>query len=160
MYGIPAFNPQTNAPNNMVHGCVTIARPPTVSQTSAYSVPFSVPDGVYRLNVAFAIGGGGAGGGSNGAPGQHAVNLPLDVFPGEVLLITLGIGGITGLGGAGGATSIGNRLTLTGGTEDSASTDTARRSLLSIGQPITYNNTGSGGVTSLNGYSGCVMLEW
>lgn len=160
MYGIPGLNPTTNAPNNAVHGRVTIARPSTVGQTSAYSVPFSVPDGVYRLNVVFAVGGGGAGGSTNGSPGQHAINFPLEVVPGEILLVTLGIGGITGLGGSGGATSIGNRLTLTGGNEDSAAIDTARRTPLSVGSPLSFNNTGSGGVTALNGYAGSVMLEW
>lgn len=93
---------------------------------------FTVPVGVTKLYVSGCAGGGGGGatlatnsssnltGGSGGGAGQSVINLPITVTPGQVLAITIGVGGVGGTppldnASFGTATRLGNLLNLTGG---------------------------------------------
>lgn len=94
-------------------------------QAGVYS--FAVPADVYILYVDLLIGGGGGGGGAmdstkkggNGGRGQVLYNYLLKVNPGDVILVTIGAGGLGGAAGqngtAGGTTSIGTLLAANGG---------------------------------------------
>ncbi|WP_282372783.1 hypothetical protein [Pseudomonas sp. PS02290] len=98
---------------------------------------FVVPAGIYRIWVSACAGGsagaggGGAtnttgtgGGGAGGSAGQSILWRAFDVVPGQVISITIGVGGIGGTGGGpttgggpgsvGGATVIGTLVTLLG----------------------------------------------
>jgi hypothetical protein len=99
---------------------------------------FTVPDGVTEIYVSGCAGGGGSGGGGGnsttgpkigsggggGGAGQFIIKEPYAVTPGETISITIGAGGVAGLGvngadgtngGTGGDTVIGTLATLTGG---------------------------------------------
>lgn len=158
MWNIPALNPMTNAPNNMVHGSVRLVRPATIGQTTAYSVTFTVPDGVYRVQVS-AIGGGGGGDSSTlyGSPGVCAMYMPIDVVPGQVILCVLGAGG--GASAPGTATSIGNFLTLSGGLGALATTPSYQ--ITPFTAQSQFNNAADTGAGLLDtGRAGIAVFTW
>ena len=162
MYGIPALDPNNNAPNNAVHGWAIIKRPATITAQQPYTAYFSVPQGVCRINIRHAIGGGGAATGPAppyGGMGQVRFNTLIDVVPGEVIPISLGTGAAYPTTAAG-MTSVGNRLTVAGGGNDGAG------ELFGLYSPLAGANpggpladSGSGGAGTV-GYGGQVMLEW
>lgn len=94
---------------------------------------FTVPPGVTQVRVTAVAGGGGSGsslsvlagtiqtGASGGGAGQSIVRQSYAVTPGQVIAITIGVGGSAAPagganGGAGGNTIIGSLVTLTGGS--------------------------------------------
>jgi hypothetical protein len=91
---------------------------PTTSQTdwSATSGSWIVPEGVYSITVKCYGGGGGGGGagnsgaGSGGGGGAFASDItPLNVTPGQTIVVAVGLGGNAGnngSGAAGGASSV------------------------------------------------------
>ena len=160
MWNIPALNPMTNAPNNTVHGSVRLVRPATIGQTTAYSVTFTVPDGVYLMQVS-AIGGGGGGDGSAilGSPGICAMYMPINVVPGQAILCVIGAGGGTSTNGT--ATSIGNYLTLSGGVGDGGGTAASWNQITPFTALSQFNNAAdTGGGTTTSGRAGIAVFTW
>ncbi len=88
---------------------------------------WTVPPGVYSLNV-FAVGGGGGGGGNaagwgsggGGGCGGAINGTSINVSPGQQIAVTVGAGGLggqgAGNGSSGGTTSFGSYLSAAGGS--------------------------------------------
>lgn len=111
--------------------------------TTPATQSFTVPAGVNTISVKAIGGGGGGGGGASnsgsagggaggGGAGLWVDGMIVDVTPGEVLTITLGVGGAGGVGGSAAAAGTNGTLTsiigtgvaiyLTGGGGGSAGT--------------------------------------
>ncbi|MCB8880422.1 hypothetical protein ACELLULO517_09275 [Acidisoma cellulosilytica] len=129
--------------------------------TFAASTSFTVPLGV-RLIRATVVGGGGAGGGTDGtyaAAGGGAGGFASGTFsvtPGVAIAVTVGSGGIGGAagvsGGNGGASSFGTFLSATGGQggqfQDTGSTPGGSGGQGSGGDFVGYGGCGSDGQNS------------
>lgn len=172
---VVTFNGKTTTVNNFVIDALGMAYKVTyaiqLAQITSTPSTFTVPSGLTSILVDAAGGGGGGGGGGmgnksgtaglygsgggGGGGAAQAVKRKLSVSSGEVINITLGLGGTGGLaggttgtsGGTGGngtsgtATVIGSKLTLAGGSFGYG------------GKP--YGNAGgAGGSGASGGYSG------
>lgn len=132
-------------------GTYTVSVAQTVSSTamSSSTSTFTVPAGVYYIEVSLWGGGGGSGGcaatsnfrSAGGASGGFATGI-FSVIPGQQYTVVVGQGGIAGLstptaGGTGGTSSFGGLLTATGG----------------VGSPVgsTTPTSSAGGVASGSG---------
>ena len=130
---------------------LTVANPPSGSQTFTSNGTFTVPAGVTSITVSGVGGGGGGGGGrattfegSSGAfrifaqgggaggAGAQVLNQPMSVTPGQQIAITIGNGGAGGAGGVnsqngssgsnGGNTVVAGLFTANGGLAGSGGT--------------------------------------
>ncbi len=150
----------------------TLPPPPSVVN---FNVPgtqnWSVPDGVYVIEVEVWGGGGGgagsvSGGSSNaadyageGGGGGGYSRGAFNVTPGQVLAVTVGSGGSPGpggnIGGDGGTSSVGALISATGG-------QAGRVASASTGTPSTYGRQGGigiGGQVNLVGGWGNVVSK-
>ena len=135
-----------------------------LTQTFTSSGNFTVPASATKLAVV-AYGGGSGGNGGAGTSSSHthcghqtsygtggsggyssaiAMFKEVTVTPGDIYAVTIGAGGNSG--GAGGASSFGNLVTVTGNTV----TGNAGVNLNSVSAP-TIGNGGSGGVQNVDG---------
>jgi hypothetical protein len=138
MFGIPANNPQTNAPNNFIHGIWRL-----MGAGSAQAAPapqlFSVPGGVYMVWVTLI---GGAGGGGNGSAGPTGGSSSF----GNLLTATGGAGGddVAPTAGAGGTPNGAAGPTNAGNTSWTPLGHT-NLSFSSVGYGISLGGTGGSG---------------
>lgn len=150
----------------------TLPPPPTVVNFNAPGTQnWSVPDGVYVIEVEVWGGGGGgagsvSGGSSNaadyageGGGGGGYSRGAFNVTPGQVLAVTVGSGGSPGpggnVGGDGGTSSLGALISATGG-------QAGRVASASTGTPSTYGRQGGigiGGQVNLVGGWGNVVSK-
>ena len=156
--------------------------------TSAGSYTWTVPDGISKVLVTASAGGGGGGYGCRttsrdgyfeyggyGGRGANCYKYEIAVTAGEEISIVIGNGG--GPASAGGATSFGDKLTLSGGGaggnsrgEGHPGANAGAASPQSIFTSCPYsaygaggNRGGSGDVTDISpgaGTRGMMLLEW
>ena len=155
--------------------------------TSAGSYTWTVPDGISKVSVTASAGGGGGGYGRKtyregyweyggyGGRGANCYKYEIAVTAGEEISIVIGNGG--GPASAGGATSFGDKLTLSGGGaggnsrgEGHPGANAGAASPQSIFTSCPYsaygaggNRGGSGGATDISpgaGTRGMMLLEW
>lgn len=156
--------------------------------TSAGSYTWTVPDGISKVLVTASAGGGGGGYGRRnfsrdgyfeyggyGGRGANCYKYEIAVTAGEEISIVIGNGG--GPASAGGATSFGDKLTLSGGGaggnssgEGHPGANAGAASPQSIFTSCPYsaygaggNRGGSGGATDISpgaGTRGMMLLEW
>ena len=156
--------------------------------TSAGSYTWTVPDGISKVLVTASAGGGGGGYGCRtssrdgyfeyggyGGRGANCYKYEIAVTAGEEISIVIGNGG--GPASAGGATSFGDKLTLSGGGaggnssgEGHPGANAGAASPQSIFTSCPYsaygaggNRGGSGGATDISpgaGTRGMMLLEW
>ena len=156
--------------------------------TSAGSYTWTVPDGISKVLVTASAGGGGGGYGCRtssrdgyfeyggyGGRGANCYKYEIAVTAGEEISIVIGNGG--GPASAGGATSFGDKLTLSGGGaggnssgEGHPGANAGAASPQSIFTSCPYsaygaggNRGGSGGATDISpgaGSRGMMLLEW
>ena len=125
------------------------------SQIVTTNGTFTVPIGVYSIDV-YSYGGGGAGGGatdgavSGGGGGGAVQKTTLAVSPGQVYNITIGAGG-TGVTGAKGGDGGNTIFTGTGGT---VTANGGKGAPYAIGAPGTFGAGGAGGTGTHNGGTG------
>ena len=127
-----------------------LASPRNVQAYTSGSGTFTVPAGVYWLEVELWGGGGGATLGCAGAGGGYAF-LSIPVTPGQTFSYVVGAGGTANpsgySGGTGGTTSFGSVMSATGGTTTSSG-----------GNPASVPGLGSGGSLTLGGALGSSSL--
>ncbi len=93
-----------------------------ITEALPWSQSWTVPPGVYSINVR-VFGGGGGGGTMGGGGGGHMNSGVFAVTPGNTYPVTIGAGGTGGASGsAGGVTSFGNLLSASGGSGGTATT--------------------------------------
>jgi hypothetical protein len=133
---------------------------------------FTVPAGITKITVACWGGGGGGGaatgtvsGGGGGAGGAYA-RKELTVTPGQVIAVTVGIGGTAGVaaaGGAGGASYVLNTSTVfaqggaggnLGSTANSSASGAAGSSGSSVGDIVRAGGNGGTGSTGASAGGG------
>jgi len=145
----------------------------------SYSVPgtysFVDPDGIYKIYVDSCVGGGGGGGGIGvsaagvpfpaGAGGAGGTSAGwIDVVPGQVISITIGVGGVGGAasatsasgsygtsGSAGGTSSVGAYMSATGGGGGGATTAGTSGGLGGVGVGGQINQYGGNGTDGSGG---------
>lgn len=156
--------------------------------TSAGSDTWTVPDGISKVLVTASAGGGGGGYGCRtssrdgyfeyggyGGRGANCYKYEIAVTAGEEISIVIGNGG--GPASAGGATSFGDKLTLSGGgaggnssgeghlgaSAGASSPQSAFTSCPYSAYGAGGNRGGSGGATDISpgaGTRGMMLLEW
>ena len=156
--------------------------------TSAGSDTWTVPDGISKVLVTASAGGGGGGYGRRtssrdgyfeyggyGGRGANCYKYEIAVTAGEEISIVIGNGG--GPASAGGATSFGDKLTLSGGgaggnssgeghpgaSAGASSPQSAFTSCPYSAYGAGGNRGGSGGATDISpgaGTRGMMLLEW
>ena len=156
--------------------------------TSAGSYTWTVPDGISKVSVTASAGGGGGGYGCRtssrdgyfeyggyGGRGANCYKYEIAVTAGEEISIVIGNGG--GPASAGGATSFGDKLTLSGGgaggnssgeghpgaSAGASSPQSAFTSCPYSAYGAGGNRGGSGGATDISpgaGTRGMMLLEW
>ena len=156
--------------------------------TSAGSYTWTVPDGISKVLVTASAGGGGGGYGCRtssrdgyfeyggyGGRGANCYKYEIAVTAGEEISIVIGNGG--GPASAGGATSFGDKLTLSGGgaggnssgeghpgaSAGASSPQSAFTSCPYSAYGAGGNRGGSGGATDISpgaGTRGMMLLEW
>lgn len=135
----------------------------SISWTTAGTYTWTVPAGVWNINLA-AIGGGGGGGGSTevgdgaggggGGSGGVGIQTGLGVWPGEDLTIVVGAGGTgspfvgrdPGYQGGGGTAQSGQSTTITGNIDGTIQTIT-----------VTGGSGGASGVAVSSGGGGKII---
>ena len=128
--------------------------PTTGSAAITTSGTFTVPKGVYSLDV-ISYGGGGAGGGatdgavSGGGGGGAVQKTTIAVTPGQVYTTTIGAGG-TGVTGANGGDGGNTIFTGTGGT---VTANGGKGAPFATGASV-YGIGGAGGTGTFNGGNG------